>query len=166
MIAVYRYTTHGNPRYCHITGSPAGRNRANVDDSNSAIMVNFNHLQKPHLWINWFELNLARVTTSRVSTTMPSLVKIVSAVAWWWNIRVACLLLLNFVFVFIFLDTHTAYTREPIWTRNSSKDADVLEKVPFKQVFFYIFTLWGSFSPKTPNIPLPVGKSHAQWNVE
>jgi len=28
------------------------------------------------------------------------------------------------IFVFIFHDTHTAYTREPILTHNSSKDAD------------------------------------------
>jgi len=28
------------------------------------------------------------------------------------------------IFVFIFLDTHTAYTREPILTHNSSKDAN------------------------------------------
>jgi len=28
------------------------------------------------------------------------------------------------IFVYIFLDTPTAYTREPILTHNSSKDAD------------------------------------------
>jgi len=47
------------------------------------------------------------------------------------------------IFVFIFLDTHTAYTREPILTHNSSKDADWLTEVPFKEVFFNIFTFWG-----------------------
>jgi len=109
--------------------------------------------------------NLDRMITSRISATLPSLVKLVSAVApptWWWNIRVACLFFIFIIFVFIFLDTLRAYTREPILTHNSSKDADWLKEVPFKQVFFDIFTFWGPFFPKNPNISLPVGKSHAK----
>jgi len=44
----------------------------------------------------------------------------------------------------------------------NAKDADWLKKVPFKKALFDIFTFWGSFSPQTPNISLPVGKSHAR----
>jgi len=44
------------------------------------------------------------------------------------------------------LDTHIAYTRESILTHNSSEDTDWLKEVPFKQVFFDIFTFWGSFN--------------------
>jgi len=60
--------------------------------------------------------------------------------------------------------TRLAYTHKPILKHNSSNDADWLEEVLFKQVFFDIFTFWGSFSPKTPNSSLPIGKSHAKRN--
>jgi len=66
------------------------------------------------------------------------------------------------IFVFIFLDTHTAYTREPILTHSSSKDAVELKKCPFSKFFLDIFTFWGSFSPQNPNISLPVRKPHAK----
>jgi len=63
------------------------------------------------------DLNLDRVITSRVSATLPSLVKIVSAVApphggEIYGSRAFFII----IFVFIFFDTHTAYTREPILT--------------------------------------------------
>jgi len=86
--------------------------------------------------------NLDRVITSRVSATLPSLVKIVSAVAPPRGAEIygsrAFLLLL---FLFLYSLTRTTYrpTREPILAHNSSKDADWLKEVPFKQVFFDIF---------------------------
>jgi len=69
------------------------------------------------------------VITSRVSVTLPSLVKIVSAVAPLrggeiYGARAFYYYYYLFFAVFIFLDTHTAYTREPILTHNSSKDSD------------------------------------------
>jgi len=95
--------------------------------------------------------NLDRLISSRVSATLPSLVKIVSAVAPHVVVKYAGRVpFIFFYFFLIFLDTSTAYTREPILTHNSSKDADLLKEVPFKQVFFDIFTFWGSFSLKTP----------------
>jgi len=59
---------------------------------------------------------------SRVSATLQSLVKIVSAVAppRGGEIYGSCAFFIIKMFVFIFLDTHTDYTREPILTHNSS----------------------------------------------
>jgi len=96
--------------------------------------------------------NLDRVIRSSVSATLPTLVKIVTAVAPHvvvkYTGRVPILIII--IFVFIFFDTQKAYTHEPILTHNSSKDAEGLKEVPFQQVFFDIFTFWGSFSPKPP----------------
>ena len=55
------------------------------------------------------------------------------ASTWWWNIRATCL--------FFFIGTCTVYTRKPIFTHNSLKDADWFKGVPSKQVFFDIFFL-------------------------
>jgi len=81
-------------------------------------------LRQSHIYES-IDLKLVRVITSRVSATLPSLVKIVSAVApprggEIYGSRAFFII----IFVFIFLDTQTAYTREPILTHNSSKDAD------------------------------------------
>jgi len=65
--------------------------------------------------------------------------------------------------VFVYIHRH-AYSLYP-WTNcnaHSSKHADWLMEVPFKQVFLDIFPFWGLFSPKTPNISMPAGKSHAK----
>jgi len=101
-------------------------------------------------FMNQLIWNLDWVITSRVSTTLPSLVKIVSAVApprggEIYGSRAFFII----IFVFIFLDTHTAYTREPILTYNSSKHANWLKEIPFKQVFFDISLSWVIF-PQNP----------------
>jgi len=62
----------------------------------------------------------------------------------------------------LFLDTHTAYIREPIITHNSSTDADWLKEVSFKQVFSIFSISGGHFSQKPTIFSLPVGKSHAK----
>jgi len=103
--------------------------------------------------------NLNRVIRSRVPATLPSLMKIVSVVAPPRGGKIYGSRAFFIIFVFIFLDTHTAYTRQLISTHNSSKDADWLKEVRFKQVFFDIFTFWGHFPQ---NISLSVGKSHAK----
>jgi len=64
---------------------------------------------------------------SRFSATLSSLVNTVSAVApprggEIYGSRVFFIIFI--IIVFIFLDTHSAYTREPILTYNSSKNAD------------------------------------------
>ena len=108
--------------------------------------------------------NLARVITSRGSTTLPNFVKNVSAV-----VPPRCGELSGsrafyyYFFVFSFLATHTAHTHEPIPMRDNSKDAVWRKKVPSKQVFFKILTLWGLFSPKAPQIWPAVGKSQPKW---
>jgi len=75
-------------------------------------------------FMNHLILNLEWVITSRVSATLPSLVKIVSAVAPPRGGEITGPVPFISIFVFIFLDTPTAYTCEPILTHNSSKDAD------------------------------------------
>ena len=65
----------------------------------------------------------------------------------------------TFLFLFfLFPDTCTTYTHEPIFTHTRMKDADWLEEVLSNQAFFDIFTFWGSLSPKIPRILPPVGK--------
>jgi len=77
-------------------------------------------------FMNQLICNFDRVITSRVSATLPSLVKIVLAVA---SIRGgeiygSRVFFIIIILVYIFLDTHTVYTREPILTHNSSKHAN------------------------------------------
>ena len=87
--------------------------------------------------------NLAKFCNDRISGGAPT---------WWWNMRVTRLfLLLLLSLFFLFLDTCTACTREPIFTHNSSKDADWLKEVPSKQVFLDIFTFWGYFPQNSQN---------------
>jgi len=84
-------------------------------------------------------LNFDRVITSRVLATLPSLVKIVSAVAPPRGGEIYGLRAFYFYYFCFYIPWHTATrepTREPILTHNSSKDADWLKEVPFKQVFF------------------------------
>jgi len=129
-----------------ITDSPAGLSRVNGDRRSSAKTRNFNHLPKPNLWINWFEIwkgdyvmrfsNPAKVWWRSFRQWRPHVVVEYTG-------RVPFITIINIIFVFIYLDMHTAYTREPILTHNSSKDADWLNEVPFKQVFFDIFYFWG-----------------------
>jgi len=115
--------------------------------------------------MNQLIFNLERGITSRASATLPSLVKIVSAMApprggEIYVSRAFLLFLLLFLF-FIFLETLTAYTRELMLTPNSPKDADWLKKVLFQQGFFD-FSLSGGNFPKKPNISLQLGKSQAK----
>ena len=67
----------------------------------------------------------------------------------------------------------TAYTREPIPTHSSLKDADWLKKVPSRQVVFDIFTFWELlFFQKPQNfagsreIPAKMKKSNNSLAVE
>jgi len=70
--------------------------------------------------MNQLILNLDRVITSRVSATLPSLVKIVLALAPPHSAKIYGMRdFIIIILVFIFLDTHT---RESILTHNSSKD--------------------------------------------
>ena len=61
--------------------------------------------------------------------------------------RVPFIIIIIIVFVFSFLATRTAHTREPILTH----DTHVVwrKEVPSKQVFFEILTFWGQF-PRKP----------------
>ena len=58
-----------------------------------------------------------------------------------------------------FLRTCIGQTDRDNFTHDGLKDAVWLKEVLSQQVFFYILTFWGSFSPKTPKISPPVGKS-------
>jgi len=102
---------------------------------------------------------LDRVITSRVSATLPSLVKIVPAVS---PPRVcemygsrAFYHILFFIFLYSLTRIGlqpTAYSLQPIpviLTHNSSKDANWLKEVPFKQVFFRYCHFPGVIFPKT-----------------
>ena len=102
---------------------------------------------------------LARVITSRGSTTLQNLVGIVWAVAPPRSGEISGSRAFYYFFVLSFLATRTAHTREPISTHDSSKDAIWRKKVPSEQVLFEMLTLWGSFSPKTPQIWPAVGRS-------
>ena len=55
-----------------------------------------------------------------------------------------------FIFIFLFLDTCTAFTREPISTHKSSKDADWLKEVPLESFFSIFSRFGGQLPPKTP----------------
>ena len=56
------------------------------------------------------------------------------------------------LFVFSFLATRTANTREPIFTHDSSKDVVWRKEVPFKQMFFEILTLGVIFPENLTNL--------------
>ena len=71
-----------------------------------------------------------------------------------------------FFVVVSFLATRTAHIREPIFKHNSSKDAVQRKEVPFTASVFVILTYWGSFSAKTPQFSLAVGKSQPNEKVE
>ena len=73
--------------------------------------------------MNFLLSNLARVIMSRASTTLPNLVGIVSAVTPPRGGEISGSRAFNYFFVFSFLATRTAQTREPISTHDGSKDA-------------------------------------------
>ena len=109
--------------------------------------------------------NMARVITSRGSTTLPNLIWIVWAVAPPRSGEISGSRAFYYYYYFVFscLATRTAHTREPIPTHDSSKEVVWREEVLFEQVVFEMLTLWGSFSPKTPQIWPAVGKSQPKW---
>ena len=99
---------------------------------------------------NRFISYLARLIMSCRSTTLLHLVEIVSAVAPPRGGKISGSRAFHyyFLFVFSFLATRTAQTREPIFTHNSSKDAVRRKEVSSKQVLFEILTFWSPFPPK------------------
>ena len=119
-----------------ITGSPAGLSRANGDGQCSATMVTSTTHQSHNYVSFYFKFrkgdyvprinNFAKFCYDRITGGAPTL---------WWNIEVACLILLFFCLFFSFLVTHTAHTREPIFTNDSSKDAIDVKKNPQSKCF-------------------------------
>ena len=96
--------------------------------------------------------NPAKFSHDRISGGAPT---------WWWNIGVACLLLLFFFFSFFsFLAMHTAHTRESISTHNTSKNAVQRKEVSVLRNFDFL----GAIIPENPtNLAGSIWKSKPKW---
>jgi len=70
-----------------------------------------------------------------------------------------------YVCIFFFFAKPTAQTTHPIFTRNGSKYVAWRKEVPFRLTFFFIFTFWGSFWPKTQKNSFGIGVSQPNTNL-
>jgi len=142
-------------QYSKITGSPAGLSRDYGDSRSCAKTWNWlrHAFQQPcQVWWRSFQRWRPHVVVKYTGRVL--------------------LIFLLFLFLYFLTSLQPIPVgHKPILTHNSSKDAGWLKEVPFKQVFFDIFTFWGVISPKyfifhvsyfIFHIPLPVGKFHAR----
>ena len=73
---------------------------------------------------------------------------------WWWFQLVWNIQFKGFFLFFACSGSYSVETSGPILAHDSSEDAVWYKEVPFKYVFFFIFTFYRSFGRKTQNINL------------
>ena len=76
-----------------------------------------------------------------------------------WNIHFLWLFFLPSLLPFFSCAPAQTKRIEIIWRTMAQKTQFGVRKCPPSKCFFSILTFWGSFSPKTPKISPPVGKS-------